>query len=479
MNVTLSKEGDPLHLGVYPAYSGLWHLDQLKVLEVGPDGGKAPMGQAEDLESSPKVRVALIDTPVAWQHPCLKNAIIAPLMIDFAAEQAGAFVVADDPQGLRTVFQDDAILNGHINMPWKDDAQALRNRLVTPVRPAHLGQAAASSSHGAHGTAMAGLIGARPAHIRVHDPSHRSPTAKDAATLEVVLPYCGLNPFCEIVPISTSADPEPHEMIQALLYADFIRADLIVLAVSLPVPDEAVERQNSAAVKTLESQTDSRRILDALLCDLGTRVPIFCAAGNHGGKVPSYPARLASEGNAIVAVGAHNALGFPCVYGPTGPGVTVYAPSGDDERVARGADGGYDVRLDRWQRRLNRGDDAGLFIHATTDADVVPPECIVTTDVPGPFGYNPSTILRASYSTDGPDGAVEVFLDPAHLLGLFSGTSAATAIAAGFAALAMTAGKISRPRTPGFKPDEIKRKLVAVEPVPDTDKPALNRLVWP
>ena len=426
------------------------------------------------------MRVALIDTPVAWQHPCLKDVIAAPLMIDFAAETAGAFVQADDPDGLRAGLRDPDLLKVYKDQPWEAEARSLHERLAAEDTPAHPGRAAAAPAHGAHGTAMAGLIGARPARIRVHDATHRSPDPRPAETPEVVLPYSGVNPFCEIVPISTSADPDPAQTIRALIYADFIRADIIVMATSLPAPSIPQARADSAAVATSPAVQNRQSMLDALLRHLGDRVPIFCAAGNHGGDTLSYPASLAEPGNAIVAVGALNALGFPCVYSPRGPGISVLAPSGDDERIARDAAGGYDLRLDPWQRRRNGADDAVLFARVTTDRNRVPPEGIVTTDVPGPFGYNPSPYLRASYEREAENGKTEeVFLDPVHLLGLFGGTSAATAIAAGFAALAMTAGKVARPHQPGFQPEEIKRKLVAKAKGPAADAPESDRLAWP
>lgn len=479
MTMTIDTNGDPLHLGLYPAYSGLWHLHHLELLPAA-EGQDSPLALAEKA-GGPRVRVALIDTPVAWQHPCLKDVIAAPLMIDFAAETAGAFVQADDPDGLRTGLRDPDLLSVHKDQPWEAEARSLHERLAAEDTPAHPGRAAAAPAHGAHGTAMAGLIGARPARIRVHDASRRSPDPRPAETPEVVLPYCGVNPFCEIVPISTSADPDPAETIRALIYADFIRADIIVLATSLPPPSVPPARAATVPVTTLEEAQVRQATLEKLFHHLGGRVPIFCAAGNHGGDTLSYPASLAQPTNAIVAVGALNALGFPCVYTPRGPGISVLAPSGDDERIARDAAGGYDVRLDHWQRQQNRADDAVLFAHATTNQNLVPPEGIVTTDVPGPFGYNPSPYLRASYVPEAETGEAEeeVFLDPAHLLGMFSGTSAATAIAAGFAALAMTAGKVARPHQPGFQPDEIKRRLVAKAAGPAADAPASDRLVWP
>jgi hypothetical protein len=79
----------------------------------------------------------------------------------------------------------------------------------------------------------------------------------------------------------------------------------------------------------------------------------------------------------------------------------------------------------------------------------------MTTDVPGPNGYNPSAYLQDPFASD--DGT-DTYLDPSSLFCTFSGTSAATAIAAGMISLAMAMGHLHR-GGPRFDPETFKSDL--------------------
>ncbi|MEI5682071.1 hypothetical protein G6N74_25710 [Mesorhizobium sp. CGMCC 1.15528] len=60
----------------------------------------------------------------------------------------------------------------------------------------------------AHGTAIAGLIGARPV-------SAQGLPVESPNKVSINLPFAGVDPFCRIVPISTNFDPDPEQLIFA------------------------------------------------------------------------------------------------------------------------------------------------------------------------------------------------------------------------------------------------------------------------
>jgi subtilisin family serine protease len=471
-----THNGDPLFLGAYPSYHALWHLNEIGVLNMDPadpDGGTyladSPLFQAESAARK-KTVIALIDTSVAWDHPCLKDSINHDLMIDFAGEPLGAFVTGapgEVPAKLRDLdlrsYGDDYI-----------NAAAARLKARFDAPPMGLGRAAASQKHATHGTAMAGIIGARPTDVKVHRSTMLNPAAA-AAPMDLPLRYTGVNPFCEIVPISTSAMPTPEEMIHALLYAEMIGAHMVVLAASLPTPDSIALVDSARTPNEIDTQSlrtramakpqsvlDGEAALHKLLEKIGEHRPVLCAAGNDGSGRAAYPARMARKDNGIVAIGAYTANGQPCAYTPEdADSITLFAPSGDVEKLQRSSDGGYDLRLDPYRLRYDHRNDQGLFDQITDAAGaldhsrLMAPQQIMTTDVPGPNGYNPSAYLQDPFASD--DGT-DTYLDPSSLFCTFSGTSAATAIAAGMISLAMAMGHLHR-GGPRFDPETFKSDL--------------------
>ena len=67
--------------GFYPAFHGLWHLQTLGVIDDLSDF--AVNNRWSDLKTRNPILVALIDTPVAYDHPNLKGANDLSLMRDF------------------------------------------------------------------------------------------------------------------------------------------------------------------------------------------------------------------------------------------------------------------------------------------------------------------------------------------------------------------------------------------------------------
>ena len=308
---------------------------------------------------------------------------------------------------------------------------------------------------------MAGLIGARPrgpSEVRLvsafHIADDQQPVPEHPEA--VGFPYAGVDPFCEIVPISTSFDPDPEQLVLALLYAWLIDADVIVLARDFADPRRTIDRPDlsdeeilrSYPVEFSEQELALWDALRELTLTLSRKVPVVCAAGNGSDEPLMYPASLATEEeeNGIIAVGARAATGQRAGYSSIGdePGaVTLYAPSGDGERLD-----GRLQRLDSADAGFRPSDHSALYVSklgVQYSADgsgrpdgpsIFATQEIVSTDVPGPAGYNSSAYGRPT----GMGGILDYRSYYCH----FSGTSAACAIAAGALSLAISAGIMPR-----------------------------------
>ncbi|WP_375688381.1 S8 family serine peptidase [Pseudooceanicola sp. LIPI14-2-Ac024] len=285
-----------------------------------------------------------------------------------------------------------------------------------------------------------------------------SPGVLDLTTGEAVetgegaglgLAYAGVDPFCRIVPISTNFDPEPEQLVLSLLYAVLIRADVIVLARDFPSPaslapesdpDDTQALSRALGVGLRDTEMELWALLDTLVQAIADRVPMICAAGNGAQATLLYPASLAAPGNGIVAVGARTAAGQPASYTPVSDMVTLYAPSGDGERLDAELQRvdtqapGYDPSDHSAAYR----DDLKVFDadSGAPDAHTFAPQDLVSTDVPGRAGYNSSPYADAY----GPNQSV---LDYRSAFCRFSGTSGAVAVTAGLVSLAVSAGRLA------------------------------------
>ena len=465
-----SAGSEPRHGGSYPEYHALWHLERLGVVTdlhrfASPDAWNAVQSGGR------KTRVALIDTSVDWTHPCLAPAIDRARMIDLAARDFGVFTVPqDDLTGAEAQARAEVIAAAAAGA---GQGNALRDRFLRDLGRAHETQdgyrAAASSAFSGHGTSMAGLIGARPVdNVWLHRPARLSPDPREAGETGAALPYAGIDPFCEIVPISTSALPFPDQMCAALIYADLIGADVIAFAASIPDPTLAgvamVDAEPPATGKVPAGQTamgdealpsDPDLLtrwteLKALILDVSQRRLILCAAGNAADGMLSYPANLARDDNGIVAVGACTSDGMRAGYSAGGDShhpVTLFALSGDGPVADRDL-----YRLDPFAE-LPGTDARRLFDRA--GAQMMAVETLISTDVAGRPGYSTSPYAKVWRDTPGPDGA-PVAYEFTSFFCEFSGTSAATAVATGLIALGFSTGRITR----ATAPSEIKGALV-------------------
>jgi subtilisin family serine protease len=263
-----AASGEPEGVNSYPEYRALWALDAVGVLDGTDSYASAAWDAAQAAQEAGRaVTVALIDTSVAWEHPCL-GAVDLVRMVDFSVVAEGAFVVPRDA------------------LPSQADKDARDALQLGPVE----GRSTSFAGFSGHGTAMAGLIAGQPETITLHVPARSNRAGfSEATTREVMLPYAGVNPFCRLVPISTSSHPDPKMLMAAFDYADAIDADVIVLAIDLipPVetPDAGAQVPPTAAdfdqAVAAALNADRQRLADRIEAIGQTRF-IVCAAGNSG-----------------------------------------------------------------------------------------------------------------------------------------------------------------------------------------------------
>lgn len=494
--------------GRYASYHALWHLAAIGVVTdlltmesaawTAARDALAAAAPAGRRKKRPRpTRVALIDTSVAYEHPNLRPAIATDLMIDFFSARLGTFPRPGNRAVLEAALAGagarKALLGGEAAVVAL--CAALEAHLLDEFAAAKAARwhdpgrvnPATSAVFSAHGTAMAGLIGARPrgdvaavltAHAGTGAVPQPLPPLEDLPSF----PYAGVDPFCEIVPISTSFDPDPEQLILALIYARLIGSDIIVLARDFADPT-ASAITGEATPPDLVTEAEKRAILGLyppslgaeekalwaalrkLVVALSREIPVVAATGNGGDETAILPAALADPKNGIIAVGAHAATRNRAGYSTAGP-VTLYAPSGDGERLDAMVQ-----RLDIADPEYRPGDHSAAYLdglglhyppaaagggagaapgHAPLAAETAPgpsvfaTQEIISTDVPGAAGYNGSPYSQHVFSGD-------AVLDYRSYYCRFSGTSAAAAITAGLLSLAMAAGAVPRGKGPQAK----------------------------
>ena len=411
----------------YPDYDALWHLVTMGVLT--PD--HTPNGWQPPAAANRKARVAIIDTSVAVAHPNLAPAINSTLALDLFSTRLGAFPYLDDDKiGALELNSKTKVTTG---LPRSSDLLAeLIDRLShgSPAREGSI-RPMTSPEFSNHGTAIAGLVGSRPAILS----SPSDPSAPDTDHEDIPLPYCGVDPNCEIVPISTNFNPDPEHLILALLYAELVDADVILIPRVFSDPSRTVPELNHtidgvplrdlvAPVQHDLSDTEAWEELATLLINISMQRPIVCAAGNSQEDHGIYPANLASEHNGIISVGAVNAKGYSSGYSAT-RNVTISAPSDDAQLFDRN-----EVRLDPNARSTTQIPDSVKTNSKFSSFD------IVSTDVPGIFGY-----AAGPFTRDDPDLGIHEF---GSYFCSFGGTSASSALVAGFLSLGHSTGALSK-----------------------------------
>lgn len=402
---TTGADKHPLGKGLRPAFHALWHLKALGVVDDLTNFGGAWASHQPDLG----VRVAVIDTPVAHDHPNLEGAIDLALMRDFSIHDEGVFVVPTDDGPIRAARER---LVADLS-EWTGEGVEDAKRTIEKETAKHDDRPyCRPRSFGAHGTAIAGLIGARPATVDLRKPTFLGEPEEPSDNHALPLPYAGVNPFCTIIPITTSASPDPDMVLAALQYARLIRPDIVVIAAAWE--DHRHRKSRWAKV-------------DKALLALCRDSVVLCAAGNSGDIDLAYPACLSVEPDGPIAVTACDTAGNVLAYAPdpkTNDRVLRTLSSWSEACSSKG------VIRDPWKAVdpmiVQPAEDPtmeGLIVDR-------PAEGLIALDAPGPYGYNPSP-FRYRPSGKGPH------FDIGSLYCQFSGTSASTALAAGLIGLAI------------------------------------------
>lgn len=421
-----------------PRFYWLWHLAALKVInaDFGPIPGVVPPQDQTALRPEPAptigstvwdtipkagqvhATVALIDTGVSRAHPNLASRIDVARSIDLTSHRYGA--------------QTEPVLPGTSSATREEKRSYFGGLSIDTLGPLHLESHEleylesmvaeyrasqgvvrrmidAEETFAAHGTACAGLIVGEPALVTATGPATTIADASINPNTNL-LPYFGVDPHSKLISIRTSFEADPYQFIAAFLYAWSCKVDVIVMPRGLPDPTRAPLQPKNDLMADLETwrgrqaadlyarlgaegppQPDANaaqhghlpdrpwKILQHLIISISRHIPVVCAAGNDGESQLIYPARLADDDNGIIAVGAVTAEGFRSGYSNYGDGLTVVAPSDDYEVYNR-----HQTRLDRSDPLLEMHD---YSVGAAREFAFSPLD-LVTTDLPGVFGYD-------------------------------------------------------------------------------------------
>ena len=431
-------------------YYYLWHLTALGVIDA--DYGSPPVAPpAEDETAALEVhdpeiggnvwdtiaaagpihpaRVALIDVGVSPDHPNLATRLDREASIDltshrygsrfaeildattsFDREEKQAFFAGLDitPLGNLGLSNDDREYLDDIVAEYAA-SQGVVRRLFHP-----------ESVFASHGTCCAGLIVGEPAVVAGEGEPPEPPESAfygDGSTPcpsanRNVIPYFGVDPFSRLISIRTSFEDDVQQFIAAFLYAYHQHVDVIVLPRGLPDPKRSrvipknelkadLERwknqiaadlfarisfaeQGSFELEPKAPQKGSNpdrawHVLKQLIVAISQHIPIVCAAGNSGESQLIYPANLAADDNGIIAVGAVTVEGYRSGYSNYGEGLTVVSPSDDGEVFNR-----HQLRVDRLSPFAAQHDYEAFGLREYQYSHF----SLLTTDLPGAFGYN-------------------------------------------------------------------------------------------
>ena len=225
----------------------LWHLEALGVVDLH---NSSPIWREIEKRGHAPVRVALLETGVDTAHPNLLGAIDMEAQADFSSHHYGT-LYQPDIAGVRRPRSggrearrraEQAAANDQARNLFNTEDTRLMARLerrgvrvpdtVAPViealehpnnRARPLAIEDPARALGFHGTACAGLIGAR-------IPPRRRWRSQGIPPL----PYSGVNPYCTILPISTPVAFDARAALHALIYAVAKGAEIIAIPRNAP-----------------------------------------------------------------------------------------------------------------------------------------------------------------------------------------------------------------------------------------------------
>jgi len=468
------------------AHYFLWHLNALGVIDfdLTPDEGEFDPGQPlitrtlwDRLKSATApARVAMVDVGASRRHPNLAGRIDTAHSIDFVTHPYGAKSVppAAIPAPYTTEGRHAYFAGLNLNgldlagMPaesraWLDDLVGELSQSQGVVRTL----IDTDDTFGTHGTAIAGLVVGEPA---LTAPGNMADILADEDYVmpsETVglLPYFGVDPLSQLISIRTSFEQDAAHFIAAFLYAWRTGADVILLPRGLPDPVRGPLRHKAELEQDLHLRRNWERadllerlsafdtdnelrphavapvargeigwnVLARLLVAISQHVPIICAAGNDGESQLIYPANLARPDNGIIAVGAVSGEARRSGYSNYGEHLTLVAPSDDGEVYNR-----HQIRIDRTNPMVGQH----AYVAGTAKPVSYSPLSLLTTDMPGAFGYSEGTEPFSSIFPPLPGAG-----QGGGFYTSFGGTSGASALVGGVAALVARAnkGKLGNP----------------------------------
>jgi len=467
--VTTSADtgADPRGKGLeyYDWYHYLWHLIAIGAVSAAPaEGARYTLAPAAwdmvptengALPGDGEI-IAMIDIGANDRHPNLRPRILPA--VDFAAHPFGCKYQPETPDPLDGPVPGD---RAHVQAPMfrgleerLDDSlvdQATWNWIRTRLPASrhdlldslaagrgvrHPDVQVSREQFSAHGTACAGLMIGAPA-----DPATTLQSGDEAG--DGPLPYWGVAPGAEVIPITVSSEPTAEQLILAFLHARASGASVIHFPREAPDPQRAPRLRQGYGTGRYVVDPAAQAAWDCfaeVLEAVAEEVPVVCAGGNGGTDRLIYPANTADGTNGVIAVAAVTYKARRASYsdyddgngGAGGP--TIAAPSDDAEILTRDQ-----FRLNREAPRW-REHNFWAQLRALEGLEVAyAPQALFTTDVPGPGGYAEGVLT-------GPSTQAREDLDRDGLYALFGGTSGASAIVAGAVALfqarqrAMTGG---------------------------------------
>lgn len=479
-------------------YYYLWHLAALGI--VAADFGRSdeplpPLNESalrsatscvisdtvwnviSDLGTIYPAKVALIDVGVSPDHPNLATRIDHNAAIDLATHRYGARAAKildstnssskEEPYAFFSGLEISSL--GNLGLS-DDDKEYLADIVAEYASSKGVLRRLldANTLFASHGTACAGLIVGEPAAVLSDEADSPSLPENIFTNRDLngarpnknpnLLPYFGADPFSHLVNITTSFEEDARQFVAAFLYAYLQNVDVIVMPRGIPDPTRsiiepknelkadlerwanrdaadlfariAVTEHGPAELEPTAAQPGSNpdrlwKILERLIIGVSRKIPVVCAAGNGGESQLIYPASLAAPDNGIIAVGAVTAEGFRAAYSNYGEGLTLVAPSDDGEVFNR-----HQLRIDRLSpfaaRHLYSADTGKEYCYSHLT--------LLTTDLPGVFGYEsgkaPWSSLLPFAENPGVGGGYYTS---------FGGTSGATALVGGVAALVQRA----------------------------------------
>lgn len=452
----------------------LWHLVAL---------GVASRDLATELWEAAKcnrpVRVAIIDNGVDRNHPNLQGAIDFKDVMDFSShlygtfycpekEQNGSVEEKSDPSQTFHARQQEVsamnynafirdgkklseILQSHGIVPPLSSAEIVAALEREDNKAQGLAMKDPSRFFAAHGTACAGLVGGRTLPNEAMAANGDKSKHKHWELPAGILPYFGVNPFCEIIPICTPYSHEILPVIHALLFAIVRGADIILMPRGLAHADDRAAVKGSEQSRYGTRITDSaaaaadndssslsnlqknQKAFEELLKEITKVKYVITAAGNDSfPEALAYPASQigAPRTSSIELVGNRSNVGDGFLVATAcnrdgEPSAYANGTSVDLETIPVLSDDGFAFHSDLLQVDPTNqfSSNFDLTMHQTMTKIDQSPWGVLSLDVSGPYGY------QEGDWADGPEEPA--LIDRRASYTIFGGTSAASSILAG------------------------------------------------